>query len=98
MALSLLAESRQKPTTRNGSLKPKFHRGQLVGHEPVHHDQIHMFLLKGRRPEIYRDGTQSAAAATVPMDVIQPEVSIETKIDRMKKAMVKFGYPPASIE
>lgn len=81
----------------DGSVRPKYHRGELVGYEVVHHDQMHMFMMKGRRPEVYRSGKMAADAATVPMDVIHPEVSVDAKIARMKEAMVKLGYPAIAI-
>ena len=38
-----------------GTLKPVYQKGELVGHVREFSDTLTIFLLKGRRPEIYGD-------------------------------------------
>lgn len=39
----------------DGTLKPVFHQGEVCGHIREYSDTLLIFLLKGRRPERYRD-------------------------------------------
>jgi len=41
-----------------GTNKPVYHGGQLVGHIPHYSDTLLIFLLKGHRPERFKDRTQ----------------------------------------
>lgn len=38
-----------------GTLKPVYQQGDLVGHVQQYSDTLMIFLLKGRRPEVYGD-------------------------------------------
>ena len=39
----------------DGTLKPVYHRGKQVGSVREYSDGLLMFLLRGRRPEVYKD-------------------------------------------
>ena len=38
-----------------GTRNPVFHKGAIVGHIQEYSDTLLIFLLKGRKPEVYRD-------------------------------------------
>lgn len=40
---------------REGTDKPVFHQGEVVGHIREYSDTLLIFLLKARRPNVYRD-------------------------------------------
>lgn len=40
---------------RDGVSKPVFHKGNVVGHVQEYSDTLAIFLLKARRPEVYRE-------------------------------------------
>lgn len=40
---------------RDGVSKPVFHKGSVVGHVQEYSDTLAIFLLKARRPEVYRE-------------------------------------------
>lgn len=51
-----------------GYQKPVYHRGQVVGYEPVYSDALAAFLLKGRRPAVYRDRSSLDVSGTVTLE------------------------------
>ena len=40
---------------RDGVRKPVFHQGQICGHVQEYSDTLLIFMLKARRPQVYRD-------------------------------------------
>ena len=51
-----------------GYQDPVYHRGQVVGHRPVYSDALAAFLLKGRRPAVYRDRSSLDVGGTVTLE------------------------------
>jgi hypothetical protein len=54
-----------------GTLKPVFQQGRQVGEIREYSDNLLMFLLKGRKPETYRDNSrvQHVGAGGTPLEV-----------------------------
>jgi hypothetical protein len=48
----------------DGYVRPVFQRGELVGFERVYSDILAALLLRGRRPEVFREGTSRDASTT----------------------------------
>ena len=42
----------------HGVLRPVFYKGEECGQERIYSDNLLMFLLKGRKPEMYREGIE----------------------------------------
>ena len=53
-----------------GVLEPVWHKGEVVGHARKYSDVLLMFMLKGRRPETFRDNAsvQHSGHAGAPLD------------------------------
>lgn len=45
----------------HGTLRPVFQKGTCVGHVREYSDTLMIFLLKARRPEVYREGVEDEA-------------------------------------
>lgn len=83
----------------HGTSQPIYANGEIVGHRTVSHDQLMMFLLKGRRPDAYRNGSCSVVDVVVANTKSKsPNLSANDKIPRMRDAMEKLGYSPSEIE
>jgi hypothetical protein len=59
-----LIEQEARRRAVEGYDRPVFQRGALVGLERVYSDVLLMLLLRGRRPEVFRDGANKAESAT----------------------------------
>lgn len=46
----------------HGTCKPVYYKGVKCGFVREYSDTLMMFLLKGRKPEVYRDGVEDSAA------------------------------------
>lgn len=53
----------------HGVEEPVFHRGQVVGHTRKYSDLLLIFLLKARKPEVYREGKNEDARAPITLNV-----------------------------
>jgi hypothetical protein len=59
-----LIEQEARRRAVEGYDRPVFRRGKQVGVVRVYSDELAIMLLRGRRPEVYRDGTGKAKSAT----------------------------------
>lgn len=59
-----LIEQEARRRAVEGYDRPIFQRGALVGLERVYSDVLLMLLLRGRRPEVFRDGASKTESAT----------------------------------
>jgi hypothetical protein len=59
-----LIEQEARRRAVEGYDRPIFQRGALVGLERVYSDLLLMMLLRGRRPEVFRDGASKATSAS----------------------------------
>jgi hypothetical protein len=59
-----LIEQEARRRAVEGYERPIFQRGELVGVERVYSDMLAALLLRGRRPEIYRDTISRGPSAT----------------------------------
>lgn len=53
-----LLEQEAQRRAYHGTLKPIYYKGELCGSERKFSDTLMIFLLKGRKPEVYRDGVE----------------------------------------
>ena len=53
-----------------GVLEPVWHKGEIVGHRRKYSDNLLMFMLKGRRPNTFRDNAsiEHSAQSGAPLD------------------------------
>jgi len=58
----LEAAARQRAVV--GTLEPVFYKGQTVGYVTKYSDQLLITMLKGRKPEIYRDKMEHSGSVT----------------------------------
>jgi hypothetical protein len=65
-----------------GTERPVFQQGQLVGHIREYSDNLLMFLLRGRRPE-YRDNSKLEVSGNVTLTHLV-EQAAQRRIERTK--------------
>lgn len=53
-----------------GTLDAVYYQGEVVGHRRRYSDQLLMFLLRGRRPDVYRTDAQPLSAADGPLRIV----------------------------
>ena len=61
-----------------------YHKGEVVGHERVYSDNLLMFLIKGNRPEKFRDNMRIEHDGKVKHD---GEVTLKGKLDLSNLSM-----------
>jgi hypothetical protein len=64
-----LLEREAERRAYHGTEKPVFHKGQQCGTITEYSDGLMTFLLKARRPEVYRDMIEQGKGATVNVSV-----------------------------
>jgi hypothetical protein len=70
---------------RNGVLKPVFYGGKEIGAVRQYSDQLAMFVLKSKRPEIYN------RASTAPQDAVQLDYDQMTEAEAEAEFDHKIG-------
>lgn len=78
----------------HGTLEPVFFKGELCGHVRRYSDNLMMFLLKARKPELYRDmQEQGKAGSTV-------NVSVQTNMAALEvlRKLVMEGSAVSALE
>lgn len=53
----------------HGTLEPVFHKGEVAGHVRKYSDVLMIFLLKARKPEVYRDGAEDGSRGAITLNV-----------------------------
>lgn len=64
-----LLEDEARRRAAEGTLKPVYQGGKLVGEIREYSDTLLIFLLKGKRPETYRDNVKVEHSGTVAHDL-----------------------------
>jgi len=54
-----------------GTEKPVFYKGQVCGHIREYSDVLLIFLLKGRKPEVYRERYEHTGPDGGPIETVQ---------------------------
>ena len=75
-----------------GTEKPLFHKGNQIGNVPVFSDPLLMFLLKAKRPEVYRDRGLPARAAPPDASGSSSDAGLLTRISSatLEKALAEI--------
>jgi Homeodomain-like domain len=60
-----LIEQEARRRAVEGYDRPVFQRGELAGLERVYSDMLLALLLRGRRPEVFRENTNKAASTSI---------------------------------
>lgn len=81
-AIDLLEEEARRRAYQ-GTTKPVYQGGKLVGVEQEYSDTLLIFLLKGARPAKYRDNARVEVATDAPTSV-PPSMEILTEAERRK--------------
>jgi hypothetical protein len=72
-----------------GVNRPVFHKGEVVGHIREYSDSLLMFLLKARKPEVYRENF--SIEGKVQHDVaVTHEVILRTANERAMRAVAEI--------
>ncbi len=76
-----------------GTEKPLFHKGNQIGNVPVFSDPLLMFLLKAKRPEVYRDRGLPARAAPPDASGSSSDAGLLTRISSatLEKALAEIN-------
>lgn len=94
-AMEAAADLLEDEATRRaveGTSKPVFYKGAVVGYEQQYSDQLLMFLMKGTRPEKYRDSHQGAGGANVGDNIfVLPMVVPDANAWQKQAAQVMQG-------
>ena len=82
-----------------GIEKPIFYKGQAIAHIRAFSDGLLMFLLKAKRPDIYRDRGPSGPGPVVPSSPPPADARVLTRLSRdiLEQALVELtdaGSPP----
>jgi hypothetical protein len=77
---------------KTGYLRPVYQRGMLVGMERVYSDSLAMFLLKGMKPQVYRDRVEHSGDPEKP---VRQEVTHRGLSDELAETMKQkvLGVP-----
>ena len=75
-----------------GTEKPLFHKGNQIGHVPVFSDSLLVFLLKAKRPEVYRDRGLPTRAAPPDASASSSDAGLLTRISSatLEKALAEI--------
>lgn len=66
----------------HGTDKPVYQRGQLVGHIKEYSDTLMIFLLKARKPEVYRDNHDPRGSGNVTLNINVEQVDTGPQVDK----------------
>jgi len=78
-----LLEEEARRRAYQGTTKPIYQGGKLVGAEQEYSDTLLIFLLKGARPTRYRDNARIEVASDAPAGV-PPSVEVLTEAERRR--------------
>lgn len=53
----------------HGTIKPVFHKGEICGHVREYSDTLMIFLLKARKPQVYREGIEEGSRGSFVLNV-----------------------------
>ena len=84
---ALEAEARRR--AEKGTLEPVYHQGQAVGAIRKYSDTLLIFLLKGAKPEKYRDRYEVTGAKGGPIQV----QDVPLTKDQLRAELTKRGWP-----
>ncbi len=78
-----------------GTEKPLFHKGNQIGNVPVFSDPLLMFLLKAKRPEVYRDRGLPTRAAPPDASASSSDAGLLTRISSatLEQALAEITDP-----
>jgi hypothetical protein len=74
----------------NGTQKPIFYKGELVGYENQYSDTLMVLLLKGEYPEKYRERSETQIS-NKPGEVMKLDPGRETLTDQKLAALLDLG-------
>lgn len=77
---ALETEARRRAMVGND--KPVFYRGQPVAQVREFSDALMIFLLKAKRPDVYRDRVVSERAGTPGVSTQNPDAGLLTRVSR----------------
>ena len=85
-------ETEARRRALGGTEKPLFHKGNQIGNVLVFSDPLLMFLLKAKRPEVYRDRGLPARAAPPDASASSSDAGLLTRISSatLEKALAEI--------
>ena len=75
-----LLEAEAQRRAHHGVLKPVFYKGIKVGYERKYSDLLLIFMLKARKPEVYRDNVQTGGTINVSVQTNIAAVDVLNKV------------------
>lgn len=89
-AIEVSTELLEKEAQRravDGVEEPIYYKGDEVGRVRKYSDTLLIFLLKGRRPDVYRDGVKVEHSGTVKHDVVVDVVPDEERREEVARIL-----------
>jgi hypothetical protein len=79
----------------DGVDEPVFQKGELVGHVRRYSDNLLMFLLRGRRPTVYRNG--AAVEVNIPAVHVEPDPERAVRVLEKLRDIGLLRHLPAEL-